>query len=313
MLKLVGRRLVLSVPVVFVVTALSFVMLSLVPGTAATILLGIQGTPAEVAALNKSLGLDRPLWDQYWMWLVHLVHGNLGSSIVDGQSVRGMLDQRIGVSVALLFGALLGAIVVGGLSGIWSAVRPGLLSRALDLITLAGMALPAFWVALVLVLLVSVDAHLLPSLGYTSITASPLAWAKDLILPWIALGATMAATIAKQTRDAMSDALASPYVTSLRANGVPESRIIFRHALRNAAIPVVTVIGVIFVSALSTAVIAEQIFSLPGLGSEVVVATSNEDIPVIQGIALYMTLIVVAVNLLIDLTYGWLNPKVRTP
>jgi len=160
-------------------------------------------------------------------------------------------------------------------------------------------------------LLLSTKAKLLPALGYVPPSTSLASWARFLILPWIALGATIATIIAKQTRDAMSDALAAPYVTSLRANGTPEWKLIFKHALRNAAIPVVTVIGLLFVGALSTAVIAEQIFSLPGLGSAIVTATTNRDIPVIQGIALYLTVIVVIVNLLVDLAYGWLNPKVR--
>ena len=311
MLRLIGRRLLISVPVVFVVTALSFGLLQLLPGNAAEALLGPQATPQEIAGLTKSLGLDRPLYDQYWTWLAQLGHGNLGASLANGQSVTSLLDQRLGVSVSLMAGALIGAIIIGGAIGILSAARPGVLSRLLDLLAIGGLALPAFWIALVLILLLSTKAKLLPALGYVPPSTSLASWARFLILPWIALGATIATIIAKQTRDAMSDALAAPYVTSLRANGTPEWKLIFKHALRNAAIPVVTVIGLLFVGALSTAVIAEQIFSLPGLGSAIVTATTNRDIPVIQGIALYLTVIVVIVNLLVDLAYGWLNPKVR--
>jgi peptide/nickel transport system permease protein len=311
MLRLIGRRLLISVPVVFVVTALSFGLLQLLPGNAAEALLGPQATPQEIAGLTRSLGLDHPAYQQYWTWLVHLAHGNLGASLANSQSVTSMLNQRLGVSVSLLVGALLGAIIVGGAIGILSASRPGVLSRLLDLLAIGGLALPAFWLALILVFLLSTKARLLPALGYVAPGTSLASWARFLILPWIALGATMATAIAKQTRDAMSDALAAPYITSLRANGTPEWKLIFKHALRNAAIPVVTVIALLFVSALSYAVIAEQIFALPGLGSALVSATTNRDIPVIQGIALYLTVIVVIVNLLVDLAYGWLNPKVR--
>ena len=312
MIKLIGRRILISIPVVFIVTALSFGLLQLVPGNAADALLGPQATPAEIAALTKSLGLNRPVYEQYWDWLVQLLHGNLGTSLLNSQSVTSILNQRLGVSVSLLAGALVGAIVIGSAIGILSAARPGVLSRLLDLLAIGGLAVPAFWLALILVLLLSTKAHLLPALGYVSLGSGFGQWARFLILPWIALGATMATTIAKQMRDAMSEALSAPYITSLRAVGTPEWKLIFKHALRNASVLVVTVIGLLFVGALSTAVITEQIFSLPGLGSEIVSSANNRDLPVIQGIALYLTVIVVVVNLLVDLAYGWLNPKVRT-
>jgi peptide/nickel transport system permease protein len=311
MVKLILRRVALSVPVVFIVTALSFVLIDLLPGNAASAILGPSASAQQINQLTQSLGLGRPIYTQYWEWLERLAHGNLGVSLDNGQSVTSLLNADLGVSISLLAGALIGAVIVGGAAGIFSAARPGILSRLLDIGIIAGLAVPAFWLALILVLLLSTDAHLLPALGYASPSSSPTQWARFLVLPWIALGATMATTVAKQTRDAMSDALSSPFVTSLRANGVPERRIIFKHALRNASIPVVTVIGVLFVAALTTAVIVEQIFDLPGLGSTVVQATTNRDIPVIQGVALYLTLIVVVVNLLVDLAYGWLNPKVR--
>ena len=310
MVKLILRRVALSVPVVFIVTALSFVLIDLLPGNAASAILGPSASAQQINQLTQSLGLGRPIYTQYWEWLERLAHGNLGVSLDNGQSVTSLLNADLGVSISLLAGALVGAVIVGGAAGIFSAARPGVLSRLLDIGIVAGLAVPAFWLALILVLLLSTDAHLLPALGYAS-PSSPAQWARFLVLPWIALGATMATTVAKQTRDAMSDALSSPFVTSLRANGVPERRIIVKHALRNASIPVVTVIGVLFVAALTTAVIVEQIFDLPGLGSTVVQATTNRDIPVIQGVALYLTLIVVVVNLLVDLAYGWLNPKVR--
>jgi peptide/nickel transport system permease protein len=311
MVKLILRRVALSVPVVFIVTALSFVLIDLLPGNAASAILGPSASAQQINQLTQSLGLGRPIYTQYWEWLERLAHGNLGVSLDNGQSVTSLLNADLGVSISLLAGALIGAVIVGGAAGIFSAARPGILSRLLDIGIIAGLAVPAFWLALILVLLLSTDAHLLPALGYASPSSSPAQWARFLVLPWIALGATMATTVAKQTRDAMSDALSSPFVTSLRANGVPERRIIFKHALRNASIPVVTVIGVLFVAALTTAVIVEQIFDLPGLGSTVVQATTNRDIPVIQGVAVYLTLIVVVVNLLVDLAYGWLNPKVR--
>lgn len=311
MTKLILRRLALSVPVILIVTALSFVLIGLLPGNAASAILGPSASAQQISQLSHSLGLSQPIWDQYWHWLTGAVHGNLGVSLENGQSVSSLLNQNLGVSISLLAGALIGGVIVGGAVGIYSAARPGFISRVLDIGIVAGLAIPAFWLALILVLVFSTDAHLLPALGYVSPSTSISQWARSLVLPWIALGATMAPVVARQMNDAMSTALSSPFVTSLRANGVPEHRIIFKHALRNASIPVVTVISVLFVGALTTAVIVEQIFELPGLGSQVVQATTNRDIPVIQGVALYLTLIVVVVNLLVDLAYGWLNPKVR--
>ena len=311
MWRLILRRLALSVPVVLVVSALSFILIDLLPGNAATAILGPSSSPEQIAALTHSLGLDRPLWEQYGDWLGKLFQGNLGQSLINGQSVTSLLNPDLGVSISLLAGALIGAVIVGGAAGIFSAARPGVVSRVVDVVIVIGLAVPAFWLALLLVEVLSTDAHLLPALGYEPFGTSPGQWARFLVLPWIALGATMATTVAKQTRDSMSDALSSPFIISLRANGVPERTIIFKHALRNASIPVITVIGVIFVSALTTAVIAEQIFGLPGLGSTVIQATTDRDIPVIQGVALYLTVVVVIVNFLVDLAYGWLNPKVR--
>jgi peptide/nickel transport system permease protein len=178
-------------------------------------------------------------------------------------------------------------------------------------LSLAGSAIPNFWLALVLVAVFSVSWRLLPATGYASLAAGPQQWARSLVLPWLALALGGTAVIAKQTRDSFADAMSMEFIRVLQANGLSRRSIRYRHALRNAAIPITTTVGVVFVGLLSGSVLIETVFAAPGLGSAAVAATSEHDLPVIQGAVVYFTLLVVAMNLLVDLSYGWLNPRVR--
>jgi peptide/nickel transport system permease protein len=313
MLRLIARRLALSVALVFVVTAVTFVLESLTPGDAARTILGTQFTPARYAQLRHQLGLDVPLPAQYWHWVRGLVaHGSLGSSVTSGQAVTTILDQRLGVTVALIVGATVLSSALGIGLGVLGALRGGVIGRLVDVLTLVGMALPSFWLGLVLVALFAVEIPLFPATGYVPWSTSPFEWVQSLTLPVVTLAVAAVAMIAKQTRDSMLDVLGREFVWALRARGVPERTVIFRHALRAAAIPIVTVIGLVFVGLLSGTVLVENVFALPGLGTVAVQATTNHDLLVVLGVALYFTVIVVIVNLLLDLIYGWLNPKVRT-
>jgi peptide/nickel transport system permease protein len=311
MIRLILRRLVISIPLVLVVTLISFVLLAILPGSAATSVLGTQATPEKIAAFNKELGLDKPLAVQYFKWLGGVLHGDLGQSLLNHESVSDDLNARLPVTFSLVFGAIVVAVIIGVLVGVLTARSRGFWSRIVDILAVAGLALPSFWLALLLILVFAVTVPLLPATGYVPFLQSPSGWALSLVLPIASLAIGMITNLAKQTRDSMLDVLSSPYIVGLRANGISEGKVILKHALRNAAIPIVTVVGLLFVGSLTGAVVAEQIFVLPGLGTTVVSATSQRDIPMIQGAALYLTLIVVFVNILIDLAYGWLNPKVR--
>jgi peptide/nickel transport system permease protein len=312
MWHLIARRLLLSVPLVFIVSVLTFVLESLTPGDAARLILGTEYDPARYAQLRQQLGLDEPLPVQYWHWLDGVLHGNLGQSVFSGAPVTSLLDSRLGVTFSLILGTVAVSTTVGVCLGLVGALRGGVLGRTVDTVSLLGLALPNFWFGLALISLFAVTLRLFPATGYTPLTASPLEWARGLVLPVITLSTAATAIIAKQTRDAMLDVLGRDFIRALRARGIPERTIIFRHALRSAAIPVVTVIGLVFVGLLSGTVLAEAVFALPGLGSLAVQATTEHDLPVIQGVAIYFTLIVVVINLLVDLAYGWLNPKVRS-
>jgi peptide/nickel transport system permease protein len=311
-LRIVVRRLLWAVPLVLGVSLVVFVLASLVPGDAARTILGESATPEAVAALQTELGLDRPWYAQYLTWLGGLVHGDLGTSVFTGEPVTAALNSRLAVTLALVLVTVVVCTVVGVAIGMAGALRGGVVARVLDVVSLFGIALPSFWVALVLVSLFAVKLRWFPATGYVSPDVSLGGWASSLVLPVVSLGLLGISVIAKQTRDAAMTVLDSDYVVVLRANGLPESRLVLGHVLRNASIPVVSAIGVVFVGSLDATVFVENVFVLPGLGSRATQATVDHDVSVILGIGVYFTLVVVLVNLLVDVAYGLLDPKVRT-
>ncbi|MFI7467410.1 ABC transporter permease [Nonomuraea sp. NPDC049646] len=310
MLKLILRRLAWSIPLVLVASVVSFALVALLPGDAARSLLGPNATADQLEAARQELGLDRPLWVQYWNWLSGALHGDLGSSLINRQPVAGQLGDRLGPSLSLIIGAVLVATAVGVLMGV-RAARRGAVGRLVQAGSIIGLALPDFWLGLVLVVVFAVKLAAFPPTGYIPLGQDPAGWLNSLVLPVITLAVPATATIARQARDAVSAALDQTYVRTLRAAGVPELSVVYRHALKNAAVPVLTVIGMVFVGALGGTVAVEFIFAIPGLGSTAVQATSAHDLPLIQGVVVYFTLIVVAVNLLVDVAYGYLNPRAR--
>lgn len=311
MIRVIGRWLLTAVPIVLVVSMLTFVLTSLVPGDSARTILGIQASPEQVETLRRELGLDRPLWEQYAGWVAGVLRGDLGTSIITGGSVAEQLLSRLEPTLSVVLGGIVVMTVVGVGLGVASAVHGGWLGRVVDVASLVGLAVPGFWLALVLVALLAVAVPIFPATGYVSVTRSVPGWMASLALPLATLAITGAAGLAKQTRASLLDELGRDYVRMLRARGLPSQRVLL-HALRNAAAPVVTVIGLMFIGLLGGAVLLEVVFVLPGLGSLIVEATRAHDIPVIQGITLLISLLVVSVNLLVEISYALLNPKVRT-
>ena len=305
------RRLLLSVPLLFVVSILTFIMVAIVPGDPAVRILGAGHTAAEYQALDAKLGLTAPLGVQYWHWIDGVLHGTLGTSLFTDQTVSSELAQRLPATVWLVIGATLVTVVAGIALGLASAVWRGPLGRVVDAASWVTFAVPNFWLGLVLIEFVAVRARLLPSSGFVPLGQDPGAWLRSLILPVITLAAVGVTGIAKQTRDAMSEVLHREFMTALRMAGLPRRSLLLRHALRNAAIPVVTAAGLFAIAMLGGTILVEQVFVLPGMGSLVVQAAADHDLPVIEGAVLYFTVIVIAVNLLIDLSYAWLNPRVR--
>jgi peptide/nickel transport system permease protein len=315
MIRAAARWLAYSIALLFAVTVLTFVLSTLAPGDAAKAFLSGQTTsytPEQYQQLRHELGIDQPLPVQYWHWLYQLLHGNLGTDLFSGQPITQALNGRLGASLSIIAGTVLVSGLVGVAIGVFSAVRGGLAGKLVSGVSLLGLAAPNFWLALVLVELLAVQYPLFPATGYSAFGDGPLQWSRSLALPVLALSAGGAAFIARQTRDAMADVLARDFIVALRAHGLPLRSIVFKHALRNAAIPVVTLLGLMFVGLLGGTVLIENVFAIPGLGQQAVAASSTHNLPMIEGVAFYFTVVVIIVNLLVDLSYGWLNPKVRT-
>jgi peptide/nickel transport system permease protein len=286
-------------------------MVAIVPGDPAVRILGAGHTAAEYQALDKQLGLTAPLLVQYWRWIDGVLHGTLGTSLFTDQTVTSELAQRLPTTIWLVIGATLVTVVAGAALGLASAVWRGPLGQIVDAASWITFAVPNFWLGLILVEFIAVKAQLLPSTGYVPLGQDPGAWLRSLILPVITLAAVGVTGIAKQTRDAMSEVLSQEFMAALRMAGLSRRSLLLRHALRNAAIPIVTAAGLFSIAMLGGTILVEQVFVLPGMGSLVVQAATDHDLPVIEGAVLYFTLIVIALNLLIDLSYAWLNPKVR--
>jgi len=311
-LRAVVRRLLLAVPLLFIVTATSFVLVALTPGDSARAILGLEATDEEYENLRRILGLDEPIYQQYWHWLTNAVHGDFGTSVVSGEQVTHAINQRLPVTLSLIAGALFVTMLFGVVIGVFSAVRGGVAGRAVDGVALLGYALPSFWIGAVLIGLFAVDRHWFPATGYVPFVDSPKQWARALVLPVIALALHSVAAVAKQTREAMLDALGSEYVRMAWASGLSPRAILWRHALRNASMRVITILGLLVVGLLGGTVFVEYVFALPGLGGLAVTAATQHDLPVIQGLVVYFTIIVMIVNLVIDVAYTWVNPRVRT-
>lgn len=312
MLATILKRVLISIPLLVVTTAIAFVLQALMPGDPARVIVGIQGSQEAYERVRGLLNLDLPLWQQYGIYLGNLLRGDLGNSLFSNEPVAQSLANRLPVTLSIIVGAILLGTVVGVLLGVASAKLGGWLARVVDVVSLLGLALPSFWLALVLVTAFAITIPLFPATGYVPFTIDPGLWAASLVLPVVALSIGSVASIAKITRDGVSDALDQDYIRTLRAAGVGESSLLWRHALKNAGVPIVTIVGVSFVAALSGSLFVENVFVLPGLGSLVNEATTKQDIPVVQGVALAYALIVVVVNLLVDITYTYLNPKVKT-
>ena len=305
------RRVLTSVPLLFVVTFLSFALNSFLPGDAAQTMMQGEGTRAEYLAVRAELGLDQPLLVQYVHWLSRALHGDLGTSFFTNESVVSLLNQRVGVTLSILAGVMLVSVSAGLWLGVASAVRRGRVGAAIDVISLTGMMFPSFWVALVLMSIFAVWLQWLPATGYSPLSQGLGSWLACLALPVLSVSLHAVTGIAKQTRDAMRDVLDRDFIRALRASGLSERVIFWKHALRNAALPVVTMIGLVMVSAIGGTVFVERVFVLPGLGSLAVTAAQQGDIPLLQGATLYFTALTIAINLVVDLSYGWLNPKLR--
>lgn len=312
MLGFVIRRLLALIPLLLIVSFLVYALVLLVPGDPARNLLGLRATPAQVDAKRHELGLDKPFVSQYGSWLDHAAQGDLGDSWFRNSHVASEISERFPVTFSMALGAIVLTILLGIPAGLLAGTRPGSIwDRIVSVGSSAGIAVPDFWLAITLVIVFAVQLHVLPAIGYVPFSESPVDWATHLYLPWLALGLPGAAAIARQMRGAIIDALEQDYVRTAAAKGLRGRSIVLKHALKNAAIAPVTVIGLTFAYMLGGTVILENIFSINGIGDYFYRALSAQDIPVIQGCILVFALVFLACNLIVDILYGYLNPRVR--
>jgi peptide/nickel transport system permease protein len=305
MWQYIGRRLLISIPLLLGLTVLVFSMVHLLPGDPVQVILATSGaTPDAVAKLRSQLGLDLPLHIQYLRYLNGLLHGDMGSSLFTYRPVTEIIRQNAGATLELAFSAMLLALVVGIPLGILAAVfKDSWIDHLAMTLAVVGVSAPGFWTALLMILLFSVVLQLLPSGGYGTL--------KQLIMPTLVLGLSGAAVMARLTRSSMLEVLGQEYVVTARAKGGSELYVLVRHALKNGLIPIVTVAGLQFGFLLGGTVVTETVFARPGLGRTAVEAILYKDIPVVQGIVLFVAVIYMLVNLLVDLCYALLDPRIR--
>ena len=309
--RLLLYRLVIAAPLLLVVSVLTFVLVSFSPGDAASTILGASATAEQLAALRNKLGLDLPLYVQYFNWVAGALGGDFGSSLLNGQPVLAAMAPRVWPTISLVGLTMLITVVFGVALGVAGAVFGGFLGRAVDVISMAGIAIPNFVLGVGLAAVLAVWLRVLPPGGYVAPAVSLTDWARSMIMPVACLSFFSIGLLAKQVRASVSDVLQSEFAFSLIANGFRRHSIIFRHALKNSALPVLAVSGVIFSGLLSGTVLVESVFYIPGLGSLAVAATVGNDLPVVQGVTVFFTLTVIIINLLLDLAYGALNPKLQ--
>lgn len=313
MLRYVAGRLLLAIPTVVIVLSLTFFLVHLVPGSPANFILGQDATPEQIHAVDRQLGLDRPLATQYTSWFGKVLHGDLGTSYVSGQSVTTALSHALPATLSLALLALAVSLVLGVVLGMWAAVRGGgKVDSAVRSFAGVGLAVPPFWLAALLIWLFALELPLFPATGYVPLTQSPEDWILSLALPTATLAIGQLAQIYLQARFSVQEVLGRDFVRTLQAVGLPRHKILFKHVLRNAAIPVVSVAGTSFIFLLSGVVVVEAIFSTNGLGSLMLSSVQAHDLPVVQGIVLYFTALVLIVNTAVDLIVAWLDPRVRT-
>jgi peptide/nickel transport system permease protein len=308
----VARRLLSAVPVVLLVTLISFLIMQLVPGDPALVIAGLGATPQEVERVREQLGLNRPAHERLLGWYRGMLRGDLGDSLLLGRSVTRAVWERVPVTLSLSLYALALTLAIGLPSGIFAALRPNTwLDQALMTIALVGVSLPSFWLGLMLIVLFAVHLDWLPSAGYVPLTESVTGWLRAATLPAVSLAMLQVGLLARMTRSTMLEVLGQDFIRTARTKGLPARAVVGKHALKNVMVPVVTVVGIVFSLLLSGSVVIETVYSLPGVGRLMAAAILRRDYPVIQGGLLLVGLVLVLLNLLVDVLYAYLDPRVR--
>ena len=306
------KRVIMAVPVMLFVAVFVFLLLRLAPGDPALMIAGELATPEQLAAIRRNLGLDGSLTSQFFTWMGNLLKGDFGISLISNQPVLTLIAQRLEPTLALTLVTMVITIIIAVPLGVFAAWRHGgLTDRAVMIISVIGFSIPVFVIGYVLISIFAVNLKLFPVQGYRPLAGGFLPFIERLILPGLALASIFIALVSRMTRGSMLEVLREDYVRTARAKGLSEWLVLFRHALRNAAIPILTVIGGSFAMLISGVVVTESVFNIPGLGRLVIDAVLARDYPVIQAIILLTSGVYVVINLLIDLSYALIDPRIR--
>jgi peptide/nickel transport system permease protein len=312
MLRYFARRLMAVVPVMVVVVTVIFLMIHLIPGDPAAVMLGPNASAEDIARLRRAMGLDEPIPLQLLQFFSRTLRGDLGNSYFLDRPVTQALLERVEPTMVLTAYSFVVAVLLGVPAGIAAAVRPNSVwDRVLMGSALLGVCVPNFWIALILIYVVAVQLHWLPAMGYVPLSGGIGDNVRYMALPALTLGFNQSALIARITRATMLEILRMDFIRTARAKGLPERLVIHWHALRNALIPVVTVCGITFAVLIGGAIVTEVVFNIPGLGRLLISGILRRDYPVVQGAALFLTAVYVAVNLLVDFTYPFIDPRIK--
>jgi peptide/nickel transport system permease protein len=310
--RVILRRIAGAVPVVLLVTLITFGLMRLIPGDVSAALAGVSATPAEREQIRHNLGLDQPVQVQLVRWYGDLLRGDLGRSLFLGKPVTEATFERLPVTLSISAYALALTLLLGLASGILAAMRQNSwVDQAAMIFAMLGISMPNFWIGLMMIVLFSVHLGWLPTGGYVPIEQDFLGWLRTATMPAVSLALLQVGLLARITRSTMLEVLRQDYVRTARAKGLPTYLVIGKHALANAMIPIVTVVGIIVSLLISGSVVTETVFSVPGVGQLLTSAILNRDYPMIQGALLFVTLLVVGINIAMDIAYAWLDPRVR--
>lgn len=312
MLNFIIRRILYVIPLIFITTFIVFSFILLIPGDPAVALLGENATEDKIAELRAQLGLDKNVAVQYFDWLKNAVQGDLGRSIFTGQPVHEAVFGRLAVTFQLVLAAMVFSTIAGMSFAIASIVFPNSwIAHVSRFLGILGTAIPNFWLAMILVIVFSLTLSWLPSTGFINITESPVGFVKSIILPAISLGAVGTAQITRHLRSSLSEVMSADYVRTAYSKGLARKSTIFRHALRNAMLPVVTTIGILFGDLLGATVVVETIFAIPGMGQLAVNSILQRDFTMLQGVVLVMIVMIILINFITDIIYTILDPRIE--
>lgn len=312
MKRFIAKRIISVIPVLIIVSIVIFSLIHLVPGDPATAMLGDLATEEDIAALRIRMGLDKPLIEQYFIWIGNIFHGDFGMSVVNNETVGSLIISHIRPTISLaIYALVIAAVIAIPLGMIASRKKGSAIDHVVSVISLAGISLPSFLLGLVLMLLFSVKFRIFPVSGYKEISEGFLEHIRSLTLPAIALGFMNAALMMRMTRASMLEVLGSDYIKMAKAKGVKEFSLLAKHAFKNTLVTLITIFGQSIVQALSGAAVVESLFAVPGLGQLMVNSIGRRDYYVIQAIVLLIAVINVVINMIIDILYGFVDPRVR--